>query len=41
VAKLGCPLSFTFETPSALPMPARVGGHVNAVKAAVLAAGLS
>jgi predicted deacylase len=40
VAKMGCPLSFTFETPSALPLELRVAGHIAGVKAAVRAAGL-
>jgi len=38
LAKMGCPLSFTFETPSALAMERRVAGHMAAVKAAVKAA---
>lgn len=35
LAKLGCPLSFTFETPSALPLESRVEAHVLAVCAAL------
>lgn len=33
LAKLGCPVSFTFETPSANCIKDRVAGHVAAVKA--------
>lgn len=33
LAKLGCPLSFTFETPSCMPLAARVSAHLAAVKA--------
>ncbi|HEX5790956.1 MAG TPA: M14 family metallocarboxypeptidase, partial [Luteolibacter sp.] len=35
LAKLGCPLSFTFETPSKAPLEERVAAHVAAVKAAL------
>lgn len=38
LAKLGCPLSFTFETPSSLELEARVAAQVAAVRA-VLGAG--
>ncbi len=34
LAKMGCPLSFTFETPSRAALPARVAAHVAAVKVA-------
>ena len=34
LAKMGCPLSFTFETPSHAPLGRRVSAHVAAVKAA-------
>jgi hypothetical protein len=34
LAKLGCPLSFTFETPSHAALPARVAAHCAAVRAA-------
>jgi hypothetical protein len=34
LAKLGCPLSFTFETPSRAALKSRVAAHVAAVKAA-------
>jgi protein MpaA len=34
LAKMGCPLSFTFETPSHAPLGQRVAAHVAAVKAA-------
>ncbi len=34
LAKMGCPLSFTFETPSRAPLASRVAAHVAAVKAA-------
>lgn len=34
LAKMGCPISFTFETPSHAPLPSRVAAHVAAVKAA-------
>lgn len=34
LAKLGCPVSFTFETPSRAPLDQRVAAHVAAVKAA-------
>lgn len=34
LAKLGCPLSFTFETPSSGSLDARVAAHVAAVQAA-------
>lgn len=33
LAKLGCPLSFTYETPSAMALEARVAAHVAAVRA--------
>jgi protein MpaA len=33
LAKLGCPLSFTFETPSGAPLANRVAAHVAALKA--------
>lgn len=33
LAKLGCPLSFTYETPSAKELAARVAAHVAAVRA--------
>lgn len=36
LAKSGCCLSFTFETPSSAPLAARVAAHVAAVKAALL-----
>ena len=36
LAKRGCPLSFTFETPSAMELDARVAAQVAAVKAATL-----
>lgn len=35
LAKRGCPLSFTFETPSANCLDARVAAHVAAVKAVI------
>ncbi len=35
LAKQGCPLSFTFETPSHAALESRVAAHVAAVKAAV------
>lgn len=35
LAKLGCPVSFTFETPSAAALPARVSAHTAAVRAAL------
>ncbi|WP_367870628.1 succinylglutamate desuccinylase/aspartoacylase family protein [Luteolibacter sp. Populi] len=35
LAKLGCPVSFTFETPSANCLEARIAAHVAAVKAAL------
>lgn len=35
LAKLGCPVSFTFETPSSAPLPARVDAHAAAVWAAL------
>ncbi len=38
LAKRGCPLSFTFETPSRLPLAQRVAAHVSAVEAAFRAA---
>jgi hypothetical protein len=34
LAKLGCPLSFTFETPSDAPLVSRVAAHRAAVRAA-------
>jgi len=34
LAKMGCPLSFTFETPSHSPLRLRVAAHIAAVKAA-------
>lgn len=34
LAKLGCPLSFTFETPSQMPLATRVSAHLAAVMAA-------
>ncbi len=34
LAKMGCQVSFTFETPSHAPLPSRVAAHVAAVKAA-------
>ncbi|HEX7261306.1 MAG TPA: M14 family metallocarboxypeptidase [Luteolibacter sp.] len=34
LAKKGCPLSFTFETPSHAALPQRVAAHMAAVKAA-------
>jgi murein peptide amidase A len=34
LAKLGCPLSFTFETPSRAPLENRVAAHMAAIKAA-------
>ena len=34
LAKMGCPISFTFETPSQAPLAERVAAHVAAVKAA-------
>jgi murein peptide amidase A len=34
LAKLGCPVSFTFETPSRAPLEQRVAAHAAAVKAA-------
>ena len=39
LAKLGCPVSFTFETPSHAPLERRVAAHVAAVREAC--AGLS
>jgi protein MpaA len=35
LAKMGCPLSFTFETPSSLPLESRIDAHVLAVCAAL------
>jgi len=35
LAKHGCPLSFTYETPSSAPLADRVAAHVAAVKAGV------
>lgn len=35
LAKLGCPVSFTFETPSANCLEDRIAAHVAAVKAAI------
>ena len=37
LAKQGCPLSFTFETPSHAPMESRVAAHMAAVKVACAA----
>ncbi len=34
LAKMGCPISFTFETPSHAPLRQRVAAHTAAVKAA-------
>jgi hypothetical protein len=34
LAKMGCPISFTFETPSRAPLHHRVAAHTAAVKAA-------
>jgi len=34
LAKMGCPISFTFETPSHAPLRQRVAAHMAAVKAA-------
>lgn len=34
LAKMGCPISFTFETPSLAALPLRVAAHVAAVRAA-------
>jgi protein MpaA len=34
LAKMGCPISFTFETPSHAPLEQRVAAHTAAVKAA-------
>ncbi len=34
LAKAGCPLSFTFETPSHAPLPRRIAAHMAAVRAA-------
>ncbi len=34
LAKMGCPVSFTFETPSRAPLQQRVAAHTAAVKAA-------
>ncbi|MGL5017353.1 MAG: M14 family metallopeptidase [Luteolibacter sp.] len=34
LAKMGCPISFTFETPSHAPLHQRVAAHTAAVKAA-------
>ena len=36
LAKIGCPVSFTFETPSHAPLETRVAAHAAAVRAAVL-----
>lgn len=33
LAKMGCPVSFTFETPSRAPLDQRIGAHVAGVKA--------
>jgi len=33
LAKRGCPLSFTYETPSSLGLPCRIAAHVAAVQA--------
>lgn len=35
LAKLGCPISFTFETPSRAPLERRVAAHVAAVRACI------
>ncbi len=35
LSKLGCPLSFTFETPSSAPLESRVAAHIAAVSAAL------
>jgi protein MpaA len=35
LAKRGCPLSFTYETPSSQPLDIRVAAHLAAVRAAV------
>jgi hypothetical protein len=35
MAKCGCPISYTFETPSAVGLPERVAAHMAAVRAAV------
>ena len=35
LAKLGCPVSFTFETPSSAALPMRVAAHAAAVRAAL------
>jgi protein MpaA len=37
LAKKGCPISFTFETPSQAPLECRVAAHVSAVMAACAA----
>lgn len=37
LAKIGCPLSFTFETPSQAPLAQRVAAHAAAVRAICLA----
>lgn len=37
LAKLGCPLSFTFETPSQAPLARRVAAHLAAARAAMTA----
>jgi predicted deacylase len=34
LAKMGCPVSFTFETPSHAPLPVRIQAHAAAVRAA-------
>jgi murein peptide amidase A len=39
LAKLGCPLSFTFETPSHAPLATRVDAHCAAVRAALAGVG--
>jgi hypothetical protein len=39
LAKNGCPLSFTFETPSRAALERRVAAHVAAVRACLAAAG--
>ncbi len=40
LVKRGCPLSFTFETPSGAPLPDRVAAHCTAVESALLLKGL-
>lgn len=36
LAKMGCPISFTFETPSHAPLDQRVAAHTAAIKAACI-----